>query len=665
MSLRQVYKVNIIPVLGFSIQVQEQFYLWWMRWKSLTGRDLLPLPPLKTFSPKLDLPTLENYSVPAPDWYWKAFPSNLVPTGTKSVNGHILKSMAIEHGFKDLALLEKVFIDLTKGADIGCRGKFRKPGRSGNAPSATENGARVSDAIGDWVRKGYAFGPVPLHEVPGEAKFNGLMTRNKPNGSVRIILNLSSPKGSSVNDGINNEDFPTTMSSTSKWVAALWKAGKGCKMCKVDWSDAYKHISVRPIDTNLQWFTWLGKCFKELCLVFGGVSSAGLYDRLAKIVLFIVIKSSRFDPDLVIQHLDDCCAAGPANSSDLDVFDEEFSRVANLLGIKLAPRDDPDKSFGPSTRGTVLGVYYDTVAWTWAIPQEKLIRLMHDIRFILSVNEVEQVRIWSVVGKIQHVKPLVPGGHYNMHFLIKADSFSTERHVLVPVNPDLKRQLWFWQTMLPVCSGRTSIPRLGAFLPAWTLEVFTDAAGGSWLSPGQGVGAVGPTWWTYLPWSRAINSGRPTSEGKRLDRVMSALELVGPLLGLCAANQACRNTVVRFWVDNMGSVMIYKKGYSPSCPLSSALVHSIATVAAGIGCRVELEKITRCSSPGAVMADALSKGAFGRFWETVNTSRQIMDLKQLECPEALKDWVKNPSPDFGLGHKLLRELAQGGAVLGV
>ena len=171
--------------------------------------------------------------------------------------------------------MNQVVQDLTQGADIGCRGPFRRPGWSSNAPSALQNGYQVSDAIGEWVRKGFAYGHVDLHEVPESAKFSGLMTREKPNGSVSIILNLSSPKGSDVNEGIDNAQFPATMSSTTKWISSLWLAGRGCRMVKVDWSDAYKHIAVRPIDTNLQWFSGLGKGFKELCLIFGGVSSAG------------------------------------------------------------------------------------------------------------------------------------------------------------------------------------------------------------------------------------------------------------------------------------------------------------------------------------------------------------------------------------------------------
>jgi len=607
---------------------------------------------------------LDDYSKPAPDYYWNLFPQNLKQPAKSLVNGALLKSWALAMGFEDIDLLNLIEKDLTQGADIGCRGTFRRPGKSGNAPSALENGEKVSDAIGLWLKKGFAYGPVKLNQVPANAKFNGLMTRGKPNGSVRIILNLSSPKGRAVNEGINAEDYPARMSSTSQWLRALWRAGKGCKIAKIDFSDAYKHVAVRPQDVDLQWFSWLGMYFKELCLIFGCVSSAGIFDRVAKVILFIVIKESGMDPALVCQHLDDIVAAAPANSTMLECFDNTFGEVAEKLGVKLAPRDDPDKSFGPSTKGTVLGVYYDTEAWSWAMPEGKLIRLLHDIQLLLSVSEVEQEKIWSVVGKIINVRPLVPDSKFHMYHLVKANGQSVDGKALVPVSSDFKRQLWFWQTVLPLCSGRTSIPRLNEDLPPWALDVFTDAAGGSWQSPGHGVGAVGGSWWVYLPWQRAINTGRSTGDGRRLDRVLSALELVGPLLGISAAHKACRNFAVRFWVDNSGSCFIFKKGYSSSCPLSSALVAALSSVAAGIGCKIEIKKITRCSNVQAVMADALSKGCFGRFWDAARDAGLRMDVEQLTVPVALLDWVLNPTPDFNLGAKILREISDQSSVLG-
>ena len=54
---------------------------------------------------------------------------------------------------------------------------------------------------------------MPLELIPKNAKINGIMTKPKPNGSVRIILNLSSPIGNCVNEGIDTDNFPTVMSS--------------------------------------------------------------------------------------------------------------------------------------------------------------------------------------------------------------------------------------------------------------------------------------------------------------------------------------------------------------------------------------------------------------------------------------------------------------------
>ena len=271
------------PVLG-SAQAVRTLPLWFSLWSANACTTLPSLPPPKTFKPKHRLPVLSDYSNGAPASFWRDFPSYYVQPGVSLINPDTLRTLGLQTGFPDHGLLHSICLDLRLGARIGCTGKFRLPSRATNAPSALEEGHKVTDAVADWTFKGFAFGPVPLNAVPDSAKFSGLMARPKPNGAVRVILNLSSPKGCSVNEGINSEEFPTVMSSTTQWLSALNKAGKRCFFLKVDWADAYKHIPVCREDSDLQWFTWLGKAFKELSLVFGGASSAGLFDRVAKVV---------------------------------------------------------------------------------------------------------------------------------------------------------------------------------------------------------------------------------------------------------------------------------------------------------------------------------------------------------------------------------------------
>ena len=160
-------------------------------------------------------------------------------------------------------------------------------------------------------------------------------------------------------------------------------------------------------------------------------------------------------------------------------------------------------------------------------------------------------------------------------------------------------------------------------------------------------------------WLRKINAGWKTADGKGLDRVMSALELAGPLAALCAAARAHKIGAMRFWVDNAGSVYIWKKGYSTSCALSTTLVTAIACVAAGLGVKIDIVKIGRCSNNLASMADALSKASFGRFWDLADQEPDCrLPEEQLEVPQALLAWVANPVVDWDLGRKLLLELAQ-------
>jgi hypothetical protein len=617
---------------------------------------------MKSFKPKMDLPVLADYSAVPPPSFWAKFPRNFA-RGKSMISATGLRSIAMAVGTSDPDRLDLVCRDLVQGADIGCRGEFRRPSRSGNAPSALECAREVTDAVASWVAAGFAIGPFTAEETPPDVKVSGIMTRPKPNGSVRIILNLSAPAGQSVNDGIDLADFPATMSSTGKWLRVLAAVGRGAHMIKMDWADAYKHVHVRPEDVKLQWFSWLGMNFAEVCLVFGAVSSVGIYDRAAKVVLELVLRMCGFPAQLVCQHLDDVCAAdGAANGDRLRRFEECYRAVAAQIGVKLAPPEDKDKGFSLCKRGIVLGVEYDTEAWTWAIPGEKVARLLGQIRRALEAVAVRQDEVWSLVGRIIHYAPLVPCGRFNIDHLVRANALSGEKASLVQLPPAAKRQLEFWRLIIMVSSGFARLPDL-SILPAWTVEAFTDAAGGS-PSGFRGSGGVVADWWYFLPWSKAINCGDFAADGKRLGKKLSALELVGPLVVVAAAPELCRRQPVRVWVDNAGSVRIWEKGYSSSCGLCTTIVKAAASVAAALGCRLEVHKIRRCSSPGAVMADALSQGDFRRFRAAAAAAGQDLRPVPAVVPRAIYKWLARPVVDDDLGQRILLEMAASTALLG-
>ena len=106
-------------------------------------------PAQKVFKPKLTLPKLSDYSQPAPEWFWNIFPSNLTSPAVPKIDGLELRRLALQYGYPDKENLDKVFDWISNGADIGCKGKFRKPSRAKNTASAYKEGYKVTDAIGN------------------------------------------------------------------------------------------------------------------------------------------------------------------------------------------------------------------------------------------------------------------------------------------------------------------------------------------------------------------------------------------------------------------------------------------------------------------------------------------------------------------------------------
>jgi len=405
--------------------------------------------------------------------------------------------------------------------------------------------------------------------------------------------------------------------------------------------------------------------FAELCLVFGAASSAGIYDRAAKVVLELAVRKASFPARNVCQYLDDTCAAAPAGQLDaLRRLETSYQEIAAHVGVKLAPTDDPDKAFSPCRRGVVLGVEYDTTAWTWRIPAGKLARILAQIQTTLNGAVVLQDDLWSLTGRLLHYAPLTPVGRFNIDHLLRASGDRTVAPTFVPITPLLRRQLQFWALLLKATSEGAGIPAPARLLPPWALDAFTDAAGGALDGSSRGAGGVVGDWWFHVLWPHRINSGAMAADGRSLARKMSALELVGPLICVAAAPNKCRGQPLRIWVDNAGSVRIWAKGYSTRCALSNTLVKALATVAAAVGCRVDIQKIRRCSTPGAIIADALSKGAFGAVRQFGREFGWPLAAAPASIPRSILRWLVNPVADDELGQKILAELSRSVNILG-
>ena len=80
--------------------------------------------------------------------------------------------------------------------------------RPRNLRSARENFEGVSEAIAKELHRGHTSSPFP------HTHYSPVGAAPKADGSVRLILDLSSPRGDSVNDGISQEVFACTYRHT-------------------------------------------------------------------------------------------------------------------------------------------------------------------------------------------------------------------------------------------------------------------------------------------------------------------------------------------------------------------------------------------------------------------------------------------------------------------
>ena len=574
-----------------------------------------------------------------------------------------LKTLAVKTGFPFTDILEEILDDITNGASIGVEEKFKVASESTNAPTAFEHGGEVSDALFKMLKKKHLMGPFSEKEIPwGKVRMSGLMSKLKPTGEARPILNLSRGLPYSVNEGINSKDYPTTMSSTTKWVRVLLRCGVGARMAKADWAGAYKQIRVKNEEIWQQGFRWLGKVFFELCLVFGATSAPGLFDRLAKLVLWIAVVRSCMPRRCITQHIDDVCAASPAGSNAVDRFYTAYTQVCDEVGVELADTADPDKAFPPRTEGLVLGVWYDTVKFVWCLREDKLIRILNMLEYAIDIEELTQRFVKSICGKLIDIRCLVPDAKFYLSQLIQDANQSDDMSKMISLADWTRADLTWWKTVLPLFNGKTKLRDPDRKPMPSALQAYSDAAGGSSQTAGRGVGMViFPSTWAVFQYGEIINSDQLAYDGKLLACKMSVWELVGPLLVLVCAPDIVRGNQVVTYVDNAGSVQMYNKGWSSKCNLCNTVVRAIHLVANALQCDFWVHKVRRCSSQESEAADALSKSHRHRFLANMPGA---VGVSSKEVPMTLKDWMGNPVPDRKLGERILDEMKTYTEVLG-
>ena len=236
--------------------------------------------------------------------------------------------------------------------------------------------------------------------------------KHKPD-KWRLIVDLSSPHGCSINDAI-----PKDLCSVSydQAVVIVRSLGKGCLLTKLDLKEAYRVVSVHSSDQRLLAVQWKGSTYIDKTLPFGLRSAPNLFSALTDAMMRFLHKQA---VESALHYLDDFLLLGPPGSPGYHRALSITVALCTELGFPVSPK----KTEGPTTSLIFLGIEMDTVGQL-RLPGEKqehlLAQWMNRVACPTSRGSAKKCALLSLLGLLNYVAVAVRPGRPFLHSLFRA-----------------------------------------------------------------------------------------------------------------------------------------------------------------------------------------------------------------------------------------------------
>ena len=168
-----------------------------------------------------------------------------------------------------------------------------------NHSSAVNYPNDIQAYLQEEISHGAILGPFSDNPVES-AHYSPFMSRDKPGSKTRrVIIDLSWPKGNSINDGIHKDsylgtDFALSFPTVDTITEALKVLGRGSHLLKIDVSRAFRHVKVDPADYDLLALHWQDKDFIDTYVPFGSRHGTQIFNVLAtRYATFLEPKATR------------------------------------------------------------------------------------------------------------------------------------------------------------------------------------------------------------------------------------------------------------------------------------------------------------------------------------------------------------------------------------
>ncbi|KAM4748862.1 uncharacterized protein WCC33_006262 [Rhinophrynus dorsalis] len=403
-----------------------------------------------------------------------------------------------------------------------------------------------------------------------------------------MIHHLSYPKGQSVNDGIAKEESRVQFASFDRALSLVRAAGRGCLLAKSDIQSAFRLLPVHPDCFHLLGCCFDGVFFFDMCLPMGCSISCYYFELFSSFLDWVVRQVSGLPS--VLHYLDDFLFVGPSGSDECLTLLSVFREVTARFGVPLAV----DKTEGPQSVISFLGIEIDSAAMVFRLPQDKLSALIALVRRVRSAKKVTLLQMQSLIGHLVFACRVMPMGRAFCRRLSLATKGVKAPYHYIRVGAGLKADLAIWEQFLAEYNGQTCWQ--SAALDSPVLELFTDAAGSF------GFGAYFRGHWCVSEWPSEWS-------GSVLIRNLTFLELFPIVVAVEVWGELFRNSRVVFWTDNIGVVHVVNRSTSASPPVL-ALLRFLVLRCLQLNISFRAKHVPGLEND---IADALSRFQFDRF----------------------------------------------------
>ena len=152
--------------------------------------------------------------------------------------------------------------------------------------SAVENPQVIRDYLDAECRAGRVMGPLSPANYVSVCSHQSAQSHTQEYPG--LIVDMSSPEGGSVNDGIREAWCSLSYTTVDNAIQRIMSYGAGAQLVKVDIQSAYRVVPVHPDDRWLMGMLWEGSLFVDTALSFELQSAPKIFTALANAAEWIV-----------------------------------------------------------------------------------------------------------------------------------------------------------------------------------------------------------------------------------------------------------------------------------------------------------------------------------------------------------------------------------------